>query len=88
MKRQNEFDRLISKTENSEQVAVSPSEVEEPSKGVGCDHSAWDILIRKLDFQSQLKISQQNQRLAKVVNINAQSELRKFQRHIREDKYM
>ena len=57
-------------------------------QGIGGDHSAWDIIIRKLDYESQMKISQQNQRLADIVKINAESELRKFRRHIREDKYM
>ena len=56
--------------------------------GVGGDHLAWDIIIRKLDYRSQMKISQQNQRLAEVVQMIAESEIRKFQRHIREDKYM
>ena len=58
------------------------------STGVGGDHPAWDTIIRKLDFHSQMKISQQNQRLAEIVAMNAEHELRKFQRHIREDKYM
>ena len=57
-------------------------------KGVGGDHLAWDIIIRKLDYRSQMKISQQNQRLASVVQMNAESEIRKYRRHIREDKYM
>ena len=52
------------------------------------DHPAWDIIIGKLDFQSQMKISQLNHRLVDAVNLNAESELRKFQRHIQEDKYM
>ena len=56
--------------------------------GVGGDNPSWDILIRKLDFQSQMKIYQQSQRLADVVNENAEHELRKFRRHIRDDKYM
>ena len=56
--------------------------------GVGDDNPAWDILIRKLDFQSQMKIYQQSQRLADVINVNAEHELRKFRRHIRDDKYM
>ena len=51
-------------------------------------HPAWDIIIPKLDFQSQMKISQLNQRFADFVGLNAGSELRKFKRHIREDKYM
>ena len=55
---------------------------------VGGDSLAWNVLIPKLDFQSQMKIAQQNQRLDDAVNENADSELRKFKRHIREDKYM
>ena len=57
-------------------------------QGIGGDHPAWDIIIPKLDYQSQKKMSQQNQRLADIVKINAESDLRKFKRHIREDKYM
>ena len=52
------------------------------------DSPAWAIIIPKLDFQSQMKISQQNKRLADVVNVNAEHELRKFRGHIRENKYM
>ena len=55
---------------------------------IGGYHFAWDIIIPKLDFQSQMKISQLNQRFADFVGLNAGSELRKFKRHIREDKYM
>ena len=35
-----------------------------------------------------MKLSQQNRRLADVVEMNAETEIRKFKRHIREDKYM
>ena len=64
------------------------TESEEMSAG-GCgDSPAWDVIIQKLDFQSQMKISQQNKHLAEVVKVNAESELRKFRRHIQEDKYM
>ena len=49
---------------------------------------AWDIIIRKLDYQTQMKISQQSLHLEEVVRMNAESELRKFKRHIREDKDM
>ena len=55
---------------------------------VGGDSLAWNILIPKLDFKSQMKIAKQNQRLEDVVNENADSQLRKFKRHIREDRYM
>jgi len=55
----------------------------------GNEHSpAWDVIIQKLDFQSQMKISHLNTHLAEVVKVNAESELRKFRRHIQEDKYM
>ena len=56
--------------------------------GVGGAHPAWNIIIGKLDFHNQWKISQQNKRLADVVATNAESQLRKFRRHIQEDKYM
>ena len=52
------------------------------------DHPAWDVIRTKLDFQSQMKIAQLNQRLADMVQINAEYELGLFQRHIRDEKYM
>ena len=58
------------------------------SPKVGGNHLAWDIIIRKLDYQSQMKMSQQNRHLAEVVQRNAESDLRKFRRQIEEDKYM
>ena len=84
IKRKTEIEEMQShKREESLQV-VNPVE----PKGVGGDHLAWDIIITKLDYQSQMKISQQNQQLAEVVTMNAESELRKLRRHIRENKYM
>ena len=61
---------------------------EESQSGAVADHPAWDIIIGKVDFQSQMKISQLSRRLADAVDLNAESELRKFQRHIQDDKYM
>lgn len=55
---------------------------------VGGDHSAWNILIHKMDFLSLLKLSQQNHRLADIVEANAEYQLQKFKRHIRDSKYM
>ena len=55
---------------------------------VGGNHLAWDIIIKKLDYQSQMKMSQQNRHLAEVVQKNAESDLRKFRRQIKENKYM
>ena len=56
--------------------------------GKGGDHPAWDIIIGRLDYASQMKLSQQNQNLAEIVEANAESKLRKFRRQIQEDKYM
>ena len=84
MKRKTEIEDLQeTKREKSLQI-LNPIE----PKGVGGDHLAWDIIITKLDYQSQMKISQQNQRLAEAVTMNAESELRKLRRQIRENKYM
>ena len=71
-----------------EKSSSDPADVDESMTDVDEASSAWDILIRRLDFQTQLKLSQQNQHLAEVVRMNAESEIRKFQRHIRENKYM
>ena len=45
-------------------------------------------VIPYLNFQSQLKISQQNHRLADLVKFNAEFQLKKFRRRLQEDKYM
>ena len=68
--------------------SLGPIDEDELMTGVDEGSPAWNILIRKLDFQTQLKISQQSQHLEEIVRMNAESEIRKFQRHIREDKYM
>ena len=47
---------------------------------------AWNFIIKKLDFQNQLKLSQQNQRLEDLVRENAEYELRKFRRNIKDNK--
>ena len=84
MKRKTEIeDMQETKREKSLQI-LNPIE----PKGVGGDHLAWDIIITKLDYQSQMKICQQNQRLEDVVTTNAEYELRKLRRHIQENKYM
>ena len=71
-----------------EKSSSDPADVDESMTDVDEASPAWDILIRRLDFQTQLKLSQQNQHLAEVMRLNAESEIRKFQRHIRENKYM
>ena len=52
------------------------------------DNFAWNLVVRKLDYQSQMKIAQQNQHLAEVVDINATHELKKYRRRLQEDKYL
>ena len=54
-----------------------------------------DLLVRlcsivniPLDFETQRTISQLNRRLADIVDSNAEHQLKKFKRHIQEDKYM
>ena len=80
MKRKSEKENLeIPKREKSDPV---------PKHGIGGDHPAWDIIIGRLDFKSQMKMSQQNRHLAEVVQRNAESDLRKFRRQIKENKYM
>ena len=49
---------------------------------------AWNIILRKLDVQSQMKLSQQNQQLEDLVRENAEYELQKFRRNIKANKYM
>ena len=58
------------------------------SASVGDGHHAWNICIPKFDYESQLKMSQQSQRLAQIVQMNAESDLQKFRREIQNNKYM
>ena len=53
--------------ENSENQKREKQQLGE-ERGVGGDHPAWDIIIRKLDFQSQMKLSHQSHRLGKFPN--------------------
>ena len=83
--------RLVSQLRNTPNINDNRDRIgsfRKMTTDVGGDHLAWGIIIPKLDFQSQMKISQLNQRLTDFVELNAESELRKFKRHIREDKYM
>ena len=61
---------------------------QDPAHGIGGFHKAWDIIIPKLDFESQMKISQQNRHLAEIVKLNAESKLKIYRRQIQENKYM
>ena len=71
------------KMEKTQTIDVCSQMMENP---VGSDHLAWNILIQKLDFRSQYKISQLNQELADLVEVHAEYELQKFKRRIWDDK--
>ena len=84
-------DKINQRNQELENAAKEKERVEKlewNKDGVGGDHPAWDIIIGKVDFESQLKISQQNKRLADVVATHAEYELQKFRREIQADKYM
>ena len=76
------------KRKNENENESSTDRKRTKSLKVGGNHLAWDIIVRKLDCQSQMKMSQQNRYLSEVVQRNAESDLRKFRRQIKENKYM
>ena len=88
MKRKNEIENSQETKREKMTQAVNTETESNGAAGVGGDHLAWDIIISRLDYQDQMKMSQQNKRLAEVVLMNAESELRKFRCHIQENKYM
>ena len=89
MKRKNnQSNKTSKKTKNEISPAIDDRSIDQIEMAIGGDHSGWDILIGKLDFQSQFKISQQNKRLAEMVKLNADYQLRVFRRHIRDNRYM
>ena len=89
MKRKNnQSNKTSKKTKNEISPAIDDRSIDQIEMAIGGDHSGWDILIGKLDFQSQFKISQQNKRLAEMVKLNAEYQLRVFRRRIRDNRYM
>ena len=89
MKRKNnQSNKTSKKTKNEISPAIDACSIDQIEMAIGGDHSGWDILIGKLDFRSQFKISQQNKRLAEMVKLNADYQLRVFRRHIRDNRYM
>ena len=89
MKRKLNRKNKTSKKTKSEGMSVSDDRSIEPIEPtVGGDHSGWNVLIAKLDFRTQYKISQQNKQLAEIVKSNAEYQLQEFRRHIRDNKYM
>ena len=89
MKRKNnQSNKTSKKTKNEISPAIDDRSIDQIEMAIGGDHSGWDILIGKLDFRSQFKISQQNKRLAEMVKLNAEYQLRVFRRRIRDNRYM
>ena len=64
------------------------SETSKKTERVGGDSFAWNLVVRKLDYRNQMKVAQQNQYLAEVVDINAAHELQQYRRRLQEDKYL
>ena len=88
MKRKNEIENSQEAKREKMLQVTEPAIDSRECVGVGGGHLAWDIIISKLDYQSQMKLSQQNKLLEEIVKMNAESDLRTFRRHIRENKYM
>ena len=74
--------------EKSKKVKAHPTHSKKLKWQTVSEHPAWNIIISHLDFQCQMKLSQLNKRLADMVELNAASKLRQFQRQIQEDRYM
>ena len=64
------------------------SETSKKTKRSENDGLVWELVIRKLTYVPQMKLSQVNQRLADIVDQNAERKLQKFRRLLLEDKYM
>ena len=80
--------KIKSSPEKSKKVKLHPTHSMKLKWQTASEHPAWNIIIDHLDFQCQMKLSQLNQRLADIVELNAGSKLRQFQRHIQENRYM
>ena len=48
----------------------------------------FTIVMERVDFETQKTISELNSSFAGLVGSNAEHQLKKFKRHIQEDKYM
>ena len=64
------------------------SETSKKTKRSVDDGLVWELVVRKLGYITQMKLSQVNNRLADIVDQNAERTLRKFRRLLQEDKYM
>ena len=65
------------------------SETSKKTKRQSVDDSlVWELVVGKLGYITQMKLSQVNHRLADIVGQNAERTLQKFRRLLQEDKYM
>ena len=63
----------------------------EPSKKIKRsvdDSLVWELVVGKLGYITQMKLSQVNNRLADIVDEFAAHKLQKIQRRLQEDKYL
>ena len=64
------------------------SETSKKTKRSVDDSLVWELVVGKLGYITQMKLSQVNHRLADIVGQNAERTLQKFRRLLQEDKYM
>ena len=64
------------------------SETSKKTKRSVNDSLVWELVVRKLTYIPQMKLSQVNHHLADIVDQNAERKLQKFRRWLQEDKYM
>ena len=64
------------------------SETSKKTKRSVDDSLVWELVVGKLGYITQMKLSQVNRRLADIVDQNAERTLRKFRSLLQEDKYM
>ena len=55
---------------------------------VGNDRLVWELVIRKLNYRTQMKLWQQNRLLADIVDEYAEHNLQRVRRRLQEDKYL
>ena len=89
MMRWNQFVRhsfLLS--EGMKRKISQESETSKKTKRSVNDSLVWELVVKKLTYIPQMKLSQVNHRLADIVDQNAERKLQKFRRWLQEDKYM
>jgi len=85
-------------TKGMKRKIARKDEISKKTKGNGSSDSyprnmnvllrLFTIVVERVDFETQKTISQLNSCFASLVEFNAEHQLKKFKRHIQEDKYM